>query len=131
MRVTYDTNSLVRIFARRGEMLVFRELVLTKQITLITSDFILDEAEEVLASKLGLTKQKAKIAVRTIARIATVVKPDEIEKVSRDPDDDYILATAVKSKSEYLVTADKDLLILTEYNGVKIISPNDFRSIVG
>lgn len=108
-------------------MLVFRELILKKQITLATSDSILRETEEVLATKLHLTRQKAKAAVRVIAKIAKVVKPDAIEGVPRDPDDDIVLATAVKSKSHYLVTSDQDLLVLKEHKGVKIISPDAFK----
>ncbi len=59
MRILHDTNSLVRIFVRRGEILGFKETLLTHHLTHITSPFILNEVEEVLSERMGLTRQKA------------------------------------------------------------------------
>ena len=38
----------------------------------------------------------------------------EIEPVCRDPDDDHVLAAAITVKAEYIVTGDKDLLVLAQ-----------------
>ena len=127
MRVVYDTNVLVTILLRRGEILKFKQAVLTGNIVPVTSNFILDELSEVLQHKLGLTKQKSKANVRVFARVAEIVKPIVIEKIARDPDDDNILAAALISRAEYIITLDKDLLILKEYEGIKIVTPTDFR----
>ena len=126
MRVLYDTNVLVAILARKGSTLAFKENVLSGRIEHITSAHILREAEAVLAERLKLTKQRAKIAARLLARQSTVVEPRAVEKVCRDPFDDYILAAAHAGKAKYIVTADKDLLVLKSYNGVMIITPAEF-----
>ena len=96
----------------------------------ISSRHILSEVEAVLVEKLGLTKQRAKTAARLLGRQSVVVEPKNVEKVCRDPFDDYILAAAVLGKAEYLVTADKDLLILGKYKSVKVIKPSDFRKMI-
>jgi predicted nucleic acid-binding protein len=46
--------------------------------------------------------------------------------VSRDPDDDLVLATALAGGCECIVTGDNDLLVLRAYRGVEIIAPGDF-----
>jgi putative PIN family toxin of toxin-antitoxin system len=46
--------------------------------------------------------------------------------VSRDPDDDLVLATAVAGACRCIVTGDKDLLVVGHYAGVDIIAPGEF-----
>ena len=46
--------------------------------------------------------------------------------VAADPDDNRILECAHASKSEYIVTGDKDLLRLREFEGIQIITLADF-----
>lgn len=130
MRVLYDTNVLVAILARKGLTLTLKENVLTGRIEHITSAHILREVEAVLTEKLKLTKQKAKIAARLLARQSTVVEPKTIEKVCRDPFDDYILAAAHTGRAQYLVTADRDLLVLESYKRVAIVTPSEFAKIL-
>ena len=50
----------------------------------------------------------------------------EIAGVSGDPDDDKYIAAAVEGLAEFIVTGDRDLLALTEYEGIRIISPRAF-----
>lgn len=130
MRVLYDTNVLVAVLARRESTLIFKEDVTTGRIEHITSAHILREVEAVLAEKLKLTKQKAKIAARLLARQSTVVEPRTIEKVCRDPFDDYILATAHVGKAKYIVSADKDLLVLKRHKKTDIVTPSEFAAIL-
>jgi len=47
--------------------------------------------------------------------------------VCRDRDDDLILACADTADADYLVTGDKDLLVLERYGRSKILSPRDFE----
>ena len=54
---------------------------------------------------------------------------DPIKPMSRDPDDDRILACALASGADYLVTGDEDLLVLKQYVGTRILAPRDFESL--
>ena len=49
-----------------------------------------------------------------------------IPSVSRDPDDDKFLACARSAAADYLVTEDKDLLVLESYKGSRILQPAGF-----
>lgn len=129
MRVVYDTNVLVTLI-RRQELTAFRKVVTSKQLVLITSGYILDELEHVLRQKFGLTPQKARITARVVAKISLVVAPHAIERICRDPNDDYILAAAQAGHADYIVTADKDLLVLGEHKGTRIIRPAELRRLL-
>ncbi len=48
----------------------------------------------------------------------------------RDPKDNYLLALAQDSQADYLVTGDRDLLILENFAGTIILSYQDFTSII-
>jgi len=130
MRVVYDTNVLAPILLRRGEILKLKHQVKNNNVTVITSEFILDELAEVLRLRLGMTKQRAKASSRAFIKISQVVKPTIIEPVTRDPDDDYILSTAIAGKANYIVTLDEDLLVIKEYEGIKIINPTELVKIL-
>ena len=128
MRVVYDTNVLVAIFARRGEILKFKQDVLVGRVVPVTSTFILSELETVLQRSFGLTRQRAKSHTKLLERIAEVVKVDKIEKVARDQDDDHVLAAALTGSAEFIVTLDKDLLVLGKYKDTQILNLVDFRA---
>jgi len=44
----------------------------------------------------------------------------------RDAKDDKFLSLAVASEVDFIVTGDKDLLVLHPFRGIAIISPSDF-----
>ncbi len=45
---------------------------------------------------------------------------------SRDPKDDYLLAYALVERVDYLVTGDKDLLVLGQIGRMTIVTPAQF-----
>ncbi len=47
----------------------------------------------------------------------------------RDPKDDKFLELAVNGKADYLITGDRDLLVLDPFRNIQIISPSDFLRI--
>ena len=53
-----------------------------------------------------------------------------MEKISRDKDDDKILKCGIESKADFIITGDKDLLVLKEYKNIRIINPREYLEIV-
>jgi putative PIN family toxin of toxin-antitoxin system len=51
-------------------------------------------------------------------------------QVSRDPKDDKFLATAVLGEADYVVSEDRDLLDVGEYQGMKIVNVATFLKIL-
>ena len=56
---------------------------------------------------------------------------EEVRRVCRDAEDDPILGTAVAARCDLLVTGDKDLLELGDYQTIPIVSPRGFWSLEG
>jgi hypothetical protein len=102
---------------------------------LIASDAIMAEINDVLSRP----KLRAKFKTLTQKRVAEllneledieIVNPAEIPAVARDPKDDIFLACAVAAKAQYIVTEDKDLLVLNPYAGIQIIDAEAFLRIL-
>ena len=49
---------------------------------------------------------------------------------SRDPDDDKFINCARSGEVEYIVSGDKDLLVLEEIGRIKIVEVGDFLEII-
>lgn len=74
----------------------------------------------------GLNKDKI---IEIVSR-AEVVDVPSIPLISRDVKDNIFLATAKAANADFLVSADRDLLDLKTYEGVKIIDAEAFLHIL-
>ncbi|MBX2973718.1 MAG: putative toxin-antitoxin system toxin component, PIN family [Flavobacteriales bacterium] len=52
--------------------------------------------------------------------------PRNIERICRDPDDDYLLALCKSAKVDVLLTGDEDLLVLKKYGRTRIMNARAF-----
>lgn len=131
MKALFDTNVLLSAFLTEG--LCWKLLVKAnrKEFFLFTSPYILNEFEDKLYKKFASTKDEAHEAINLILEIAQIVDHKEkgihVKGICRDKEDDAILACAVASEADYLITGDSDLLELKKYKGIKILSPRDFE----
>ncbi len=128
MRVVLDSNVLIAAFAARGTCAELLEHCVREH-QLLTSEYILDEVRRNVVSKLKVSGRDADEAVKLLRTRLTVVEPMDLgRRVCRDAEDDPILGTAVAAHCELLVTGDKDLLEMGEYETVRIVSPRAFWS---
>ena len=128
MRVVLDTNVLVSALHFGGRPRRLLDDVLRGDHTLIIGPAILGELEAVLVETCGWTSDRAAVVRAELEAIAEVVRPVEVPRVCRDPDDDLILAIAVSGTADALVTGDADLLALAVCGGVSIISIVGFET---
>jgi putative PIN family toxin of toxin-antitoxin system len=98
------------------------------QVELFTSVALLSELQSVLArGKFARQLQTRKVAARDLfdgyATLARVVTPAPIAPtIRRDPDDDHVLACALAAQADLLVTGDRDLLDIGEYQQIQIVT---------
>lgn len=131
IKAVFDTNvflrALINPHSRCGRLLD----EFASDYELVLSPAIIREVLEVL-HRPRLRAKFPQIAQLDVARIialfeqAQVVEPLEMPAVSRDPEDDKFLACARSAGAEYLVTEDKDLLVLEVYEGARICQPAEF-----
>ena len=63
--------------------------------------------------------------------MATVVSPQvTLEVIKKDPDDDRVLECAVSGDASYIVTGDRHLLELKEYQHIVILEPGAFLTVL-
>lgn len=55
-----------------------------------------------------------------------LIEPHSEVHLSRDPDDDKFIACASDAKALYIVSGDKDLLVLKRYQDIEIITAKEF-----
>lgn len=128
MRVVLDSN--VIISALIGSGIPAQACVLAiKECDLIGSDYIIEEVSRTLLRKFGWSRQNLSAALQTYLKaMRTVDIAESYEQLShlRDPDDGPILICAIASDADYLITGDKDLLVLKRYQNTCIITPKMF-----
>jgi putative PIN family toxin of toxin-antitoxin system len=126
MRIVLDTNILIAAFITEGVCHLLLEHCV-RQHDLITSSFILDELHEKLTGKFRYSKTEAEAVIDLLRTQMVIVAPIKLESVvSRDPDDDTILGTAVAGNADCIVTGDKDLLVIKQFEKIDIVHPSDF-----
>jgi uncharacterized protein len=128
LKVTADTNVLVSgLTFGRGKPFQLLKLALEEQISLTTSQEIIDETVSVLTRKFGAKAADVAEATAIIREAARTVRPSvELNVIKEDPPDNRVLECAVSAGSDYIVTGDKDLLRLRQYAGIRIVSVSDF-----
>ncbi len=130
MKVVLDTNVLIAAFATQGLCHALMELCVDQHELLLSPD-ILKEVGAALQKKLKVPPHVVKDVTDYLTSHATLQKPGRLEKpVSRDPSDDHILALAERSRADYVITGDEDLLVLKEYKGIPIVLPRRFWEIL-
>jgi len=126
MRVVLDTNVLIAALIARGVCAdLLEHCVLHHQ--LVSSNYILGELERNLLAKFKFSDKNVAEAVEMLRSQMQIVVPIALpQPVSRDKDDDVILATAVAGNARCIISGDKDLLVLQRYLEVEVISPSQF-----
>jgi putative PIN family toxin of toxin-antitoxin system len=117
LRVVADANVLVSAALARSPQapsVLILDAALDGRIELVTSPALLREVTKVLARPRLRKYVSADEAARFVADLAaqtalTVDPPGPHPTVCRDPDDDYLVALAMGSNAEAVITGDGDL----------------------
>ncbi len=126
MRVFLDTNVLVTAFTTRGLSADVLRLVLVEH-ELITGEFNLEEFRRVLRTRMNAPDPLIDEAEQLLREQEVVPRPSTPSPLEiRDPDDAWVLASAVAGAAEVLVTGDHDLLDLGSEAPLRILVPREF-----
>ncbi len=127
MTVVIDTNVLVEaIFWPRSTARRALTGLAKRQFRTVINSAIMEEYAVITAQvreKLFSNTQPSG-ALAWLAAKSLHVEPLPLSgKLSRDPDDNLFVATAVAAGAQFLATQDRDLLVLEKPLGVAIVTP--------
>ncbi len=132
IRAVLDTNIVISGMLWSGSPKQVIEAVCSGDVLPLISEVMLDELRDVLARPKFLPRlqrigKNASQLTAEYLKFATVVEPADIpEAVKTDPDDDAVLACAVGGKADFIVSGDKDLLVLKAYANIPILNAEQF-----
>jgi len=122
-RVTADSNILISALQYGGKTLTLLDMAQEGRVALAISDDILTETLRVLRDKFHRTTEWLQNAETHLREITTHVIPAErIDTVTADPDDNRVLECAVAAASEVIVSGDSDLLQLSTFRGIPLLT---------
>ncbi|MHB1034052.1 MAG: putative toxin-antitoxin system toxin component, PIN family [Pirellulales bacterium] len=131
-RCVFDTGVLVSavIFKESTPGQAFQAALKTHVILL--SRATAQELREVLARPkfdryIHLSTRMRFLAA--LLRRAAIVEVEQSFHACRDPKDDKFLELAVAGNASFLVTGDEDLLVLSPFHGVAVVTPAEFLAV--
>jgi len=134
IKIIFDTNIYFSAIGWDGKML---DLVIycfkNDDISIFSSQEISEEIHEKLKSQKFQKLVKDKVGGSFIIEVLDlIVQNSQIVTVStklnicRDPKDNKFLELAQTVSADYLITGDKDLLDLRQFEATKILKPSEF-----
>jgi putative PIN family toxin of toxin-antitoxin system len=133
IRVILDTNWYISATINKKSRRLLYQLLRDQNIVILFSDEIIKEYERVITRN----KFKDIVSSRQVSRFMSLVI-SKITKVkiesnligSRDLADNFLLSLSHDANADYLVTGDKDLLVLEKTESTKIVLIGDFLTII-
>ncbi len=128
-RIIFDTNIWISFLISKslGDL---DKLILNGKIVLLFSHESMTEFIDVTSrEKLKPFFKEEDIAslIDLIEEYGEIVTVKSNVQVCRDKKDNFLLALAKDGKADYLVSGDKDLLVLESFEKTKIVSLTSFR----
>lgn len=127
MKVVVDTNVMISGVFFGGAPRMVLNAIVDEKITACATLEIVDEyqeiVEEMIARKQGHLSRT--ILDPLIQKLRLIEQQSNVQ-VCRDPDDDKFLNCAKDSGSVYIVSGDKDLLVIQDFEGIKIVTAKQF-----
>ena len=127
MRVVFDSNILISaLLFPGGRADAAVENILDGIDNLVISRPIIREVLSVLASKFSRDKEEISRVAVVLGEMGEIVEPSRRLSVFPDEPDNRILECAVEGKAMVIVTGDKAMLAIGEYEGIRLTKLADY-----
>ncbi|NJD62814.1 MAG: putative toxin-antitoxin system toxin component, PIN family [Deltaproteobacteria bacterium] len=131
LKVVFDTNVYISAFlTKKGRAEEAFHVAARGEVDLYSSVPIITEMAGKLTGKFSWDDVTVKRAVKFVASVANIVKPEgRIDLLGDDPDN-RILECARHAGADIIVTGDKHLLALKEFEGIRIVTIREFLGLI-
>ena len=130
MRVVIDTNDYISALIGKKHREKIETIILNTNIEILADSVLFQEIEDVARRdkfKKYVTKRQIDNFISLLRKRLTPIITKSVINVSKDPDDNFLLALAFDGQADFLITGDKShLLSLRYFNGIPIIRLDDF-----
>lgn len=127
-RIVIDTNIWISFLIGK-HLAGLHYHINSGHIKIVTCEMQLRELVDVLNRpriRKYISEAQAEEFLDLLYEVALMVEPEQGAAICRDSKDDYLLYTAIAAKAKYLVSGDKDLLILDHIGCTQIITYTNF-----
>ena len=98
---------------------------------LCISEPLINEIQGVLRNKFFWSEDMLEEGFTGLRGFIHFVSPSRrLSVIAEDPDDDRVLECAVASDSQFIISGDKHLLRLSQYEGIRIIKVAEFLTLI-
>jgi putative PIN family toxin of toxin-antitoxin system len=123
VRVVFDTNIFVSAFATSGvQAHKAIERVTLGSDRLLISKPIIDEVLGVLKRKFEHESEDVARTAVILAEMSEILATKQRLQLLKDDPDNRILECAVAGRADLIVTGDRELLDLKQFEGIRIVS---------
>ena len=132
MRVVIDPNLLVSyLLKHRGPIANIIDTHLAQEnFTLLGCVQLLEELDGVLQYPKFQQYFDDETRLRFVALVSALSElvdiPDQVPRLVRDPKDDYLIACALAGDADFIVSGDKDVLVIIAIETVKMVTAKQF-----
>ena len=132
MRLILDTNLWISfLISSKYEKL--DEVLFNQKCKLLFSQELLEEFVAVAKRpklRIYISRNELEEILETIDEVAEFVNVTSKISECRDPKDNFLLSLAVDGKADYLLTGDKDLLVLKKIGDTEIKTMSEFFDVI-
>ena len=127
MRIVIDTNVLISGVFFGGFPRKILSAVVGQRITACATTEIINEYEEIVQEMINRKQGHINRAILSpLIRTMKIIEPVTHIEICRDPDDNKFLECAKDSHALYIVSGDKDLLVIEKFENIQIVTAKIF-----
>lgn len=128
MKIVIDTNVLISGVFFGGFPRKILSAVIGQKIIACATAEIINEYEEIVQEMINRKQGHINKAISSpLIKAMEIIEPVTHVEICRDPDDNKFLECAKNSHALYIVSGDKDLLVIGQFENVQIVTAKDFR----
>lgn len=129
--IVIDTNIYISAIFWGGKPRQIVDMGRDGNIHIFTSSEIEEELVDKLKTKFGINDQDINFITSDFSTFTTPVRiKKRLKIVLDDPEDDKFIECAVACQAQYIVSGDKHLLKIKEYDRIKILKAADFLPLI-
>ena len=124
IKIIFDVNIWVSAFISPNMEKQVQAIILQDEVDIILCSELLEELKQTLQRskfKKYLSAERMLLGIELVEQSSTFINLKSVVELCRDHKDDYLLALAKDAKADFLLTGDKDLLVLNPFEKTQII----------